>query len=70
MGYHSVLLDTETKIVLGRDHGEPEDNSFSRDYQWIVELLNEQAVRIKELENENAELSAAVMSPTESEESK
>jgi hypothetical protein len=42
--YSSVLLDTSTDppTPVAYDNGEPEDNSFTRDWKWVPKLLNEQ----------------------------
>jgi len=47
------LLDTLTDEVLGYDYGEPEDNSFYRDWEWVPSLLNELADEIEELKKNN-----------------
>lgn len=43
--YASFIIDFRDPkpCILARDYGEPEDNSFHRDYNWIVPLLNELA---------------------------
>lgn len=41
-----VLLDFEDPlkpVLVATDHGQPEDNSFVRDYSWIAPLLNKLA---------------------------
>lgn len=35
-----VLHNDVPVRLLGADHGEPEDNSFHRDYKWVVDELN------------------------------
>lgn len=38
-GSYTELVDTRDGRVLGSDGGEPEDNSFCRDWKWVpVEL--------------------------------
>jgi hypothetical protein len=37
------LVDTKTGEVVGSDGGEPEDNTFYRDWSWVPELLNKVA---------------------------
>ena len=39
--YRSILIATHNnKIVVKEyDHGEPEDNSFYRDYKWVKQAL-------------------------------
>ena len=41
-----VLLDfkdPEKPVLVATDNGQPEDNSFARDYAWIAPLLNKLA---------------------------
>lgn len=38
--YVMCIVDTEAKISLGTDGGEPEDQSFSRDWSWVVGAMN------------------------------
>lgn len=38
--YSHILIDTLTGRELGQDGGEPEDNSFVRDWAWVVTELN------------------------------
>jgi hypothetical protein len=35
--------DPEKPSVIASDNGEPEDNMFCRDYQWVAPLLNQLA---------------------------
>lgn len=43
-GYtRTELVDTKTGEVVGWDGGEPEDNSFGRDWSWVCPLLNKVA---------------------------
>ena len=37
------LVDTKTGEVVGSDGGEPEDNTFYRDWSWVPTLLNKVA---------------------------
>ena len=38
-GDYTELVDTRDSRVLGVDHGEPEANTFGRDWKWVpVEL--------------------------------
>ena len=37
------LVDTKTGDVVGSDGGEPEDNTFYRDWSWVPDLLNKVA---------------------------
>jgi len=41
----SFLYDTSTTppTLVASDGGEPEDNSFSRNWDWVVPLLNQLA---------------------------
>lgn len=36
----NLLIDTETKEIVGADGGEPEDQTLGRDWSWVPELLN------------------------------
>ena len=40
-GYGAILIATHNskRVVEEYDHGEPEDNSFYRDYSWIKKAL-------------------------------
>lgn len=42
-GGHMELVDTTTGEVVGYDGGEPEDNTFRRDWAWVPKLLNKVA---------------------------
>jgi hypothetical protein len=39
---HNVMVVRHFERVIARetDHGEPEDNSFTRDYAWIEPLIH------------------------------
>lgn len=39
--YVLCLVDTDAKAVLGNDGGEPEDQSFGRDWNWVVGAMND-----------------------------
>ena len=39
--YSLVLVDNKKNEVIQQDGGEPEDNSFCRDWGWVCPLLNE-----------------------------
>ncbi len=41
------LVDTSTGDVVGSDGGEPEDNTFYRDWSWVPTLLNKVAEEAK-----------------------
>lgn len=43
------IEDDGTEEIVGYDHGEPEDNSFTRDYRWVAKELNKLAKEINEL---------------------
>ena len=43
----TVLIDTKTEKVVACDRGEPEDNSFDRDWAKIPDLLNSLADEIE-----------------------
>lgn len=55
----SGLFDaaTEPPTLVGTDYGEPEDNSFHRDWRWVSKLLNALAAQVATL---TAERDAAV----------
>lgn len=38
--FSRYVVDTFTKTVIGSDGGEPEDQTLSRDWCWVVEALN------------------------------
>ena len=40
---YKELVDTKTGEVVGTDGGEPEDNTFYRDWAWVPTLLNKVA---------------------------
>lgn len=56
--WRSVLVDTATTppTEIAIDHGEPEDNSFYRDWKWVPEKLNELAAENATLRARIAEL--------------
>lgn len=65
--YAYECYDTKADVVLGCDGGEPEDNSFDRDWSWVLPLLNSLAEEIetldkelRESEQENAEINGAL----------
>ena len=41
-GYRGILFDTSTNppTEVGSDGGEPEDQTLSRDWSWVVDLCN------------------------------
>lgn len=43
------LVDTLTGEVIAVDRGEPEDNSFNRDWRWVPDLLNRLSAEIDSL---------------------
>ncbi len=47
-----VELDDDGTFIreLGSDAGEPEDNTFNRDYNWVETELNRLADKIRELQ--------------------
>ena len=45
---YTELVDTKTGEVVGSDGGEPEDNSFGRDWSWVCPLLNKVAEEVKQ----------------------
>lgn len=45
----TVLIDTETGEQVGQDGGEPEDQTFRRDWSWVPQLLNQLADEIHTL---------------------
>lgn len=45
----TVLTDTLTNEIVGIDGGEPEDQSFYRDWAWVPVLLNKLADEITTL---------------------
>jgi hypothetical protein len=52
-GYQSYLCERMpdgTWRELGSDMGEPEDNTFSRDWIWVVEELNKLADEVAQLQ--------------------
>lgn len=49
---YCVLIDTETNTQIASDGGEPEDNSFGRDWSWVPDLLNQLADEIRTLKGE------------------
>jgi hypothetical protein len=55
-GRHDLIrIDNDgSETVVGWDRGEPEDNSFTRDYRWVVQELNTLAARVRELEEDLA----------------
>lgn len=46
----TVLTDTLTNEIVGIDGGEPEDQSFYRDWAWVPVLLNKLADEITTLQ--------------------
>ena len=44
-----ILVDTTDGRELGCDFGEPEDNSFGRDWAWVPDELNALADEIERL---------------------
>jgi hypothetical protein len=53
--YHELIRieDDGSESCLGCDHGEPEDNLFLRDWEWVPRELNALADQIRELKAEN-----------------
>lgn len=49
-GYSGILKLGDKEIA--RDGGEPEDNSFFRDWNWVPGLLNKERSRWIELQSE------------------
>lgn len=47
--YRSVLFDTQDKRVVGTDGGEPEDQTFGRNWSWVPDELNALAARVADL---------------------
>lgn len=38
--YRYEIFDTKTQKVIGQDGGEPEDQTFTRDWYWVLPALN------------------------------
>ncbi len=38
--YRLLVVDTKTGLELGRDGGEPEDQTLGRDWAWVLDALN------------------------------
>jgi hypothetical protein len=59
----NVLVDTFENVDVGRDGGEPEDQTLSRDWDWVVSALNKVAEEAekykKDLELERSRLKDA-----------
>lgn len=53
---HRALVDSADGRELGTDGGEPEDQSFWRDWAWVPDELNRQQATIAALEQRIQEL--------------
>lgn len=51
-GMRAVLIDTQTNEEVGYDSGEPEDNTFGRDWAWVPVLLNKFADEVEQLKGQ------------------
>lgn len=49
-GYREVVIDHVTGAEYTGGGGEPEDQTLTRDWSWVVPLLNELAGQIEVLE--------------------
>jgi hypothetical protein len=47
--HRNELVDTRSGDVIAVDYGEPEDNSFNRDWHWVPDLLNHLSAEIDSL---------------------
>lgn len=56
--YRHVLVDTSTapSTIIAADGGEPEDQSFVRDWAWVPDLLNRLAAALDAVRAERLEL--------------
>ena len=58
-GTYSAMLDSQDGgVEVGRDGGEPEDQSFGRDWAWVPALCNELDAQLKDKDAELAEAKA------------
>lgn len=54
--YVSFLWDSETQTIIASDRGEPEDQTFGRDWAWVPVELNKLASRLAEVKKERDDL--------------
>lgn len=40
-GSYNVIRDTASGEIVGEDGGQPEDQTLTRDWRWVVDALNE-----------------------------
>lgn len=57
--YELYRIENGAETLLGSDRGEPEDNSFLRDWAWVPAELNWLAGKVTELEREMRAVKAA-----------
>lgn len=57
-GYALVRFDGDEATFIAHDGGEPEDQTFGRDWSWVAPLLNEHVAEAARLRAENVALLA------------
>ena len=56
------INDDGTERYMGRDSGQPEDNTFARDWDWVPVELNHLAAEIRTLRDEREKTNARLAS--------